>query len=356
MDNNNTPQNNKNNLTMAAITTAMTTSTASPPKRQKTIERRSYFLHSSVAPIFSSTRSINRVPDEVWKEHICQKFLNLKELSILRRCHTFFEKYWKNVMKQNVIRVPQGCPTLEKAMDLAVIFSERKEYTEAYPLKIRLEEGVHEIVGDQYGRMNVTCSHITFVGKGKDHTTIRGGLNVHNKQNVKFEELTVTNSRLYGDGLKLHGSETTVGVLKCIVKECREGMFVGDGATVTATQCEFMENGGCGVLCMDVNTKARLNDCTMHHNGVDGLSAYDHAVVDLHGTKTDLHTNNQNGIAAGNRCKINIHLPSQHNTTHDNVWDDRAHVNSFSGSIVNMNADGTFTYVIVDDEEDDDFI
>ena len=84
-------------------------------------------------------------------------------------------------------------PTVKKAMDLAVIFSERKEYTTDDPLKIRLEEGVHEIVGDDRGRMTVTCSHITFVGKGKDHTTIRGGIQVHNQQNVRFEELTITN-------------------------------------------------------------------------------------------------------------------------------------------------------------------
>jgi pectate lyase len=100
-------------------------------------------------------------------------------------------------MAQNVIRVPQGCSTVEKAMALAVIFSERKEYTGADPLKIRLDEGVHEIVGDQlFGRMNVTCSHITFVGSGKDQTTIRGGFQVENQQHVKFEELTITNSGL----------------------------------------------------------------------------------------------------------------------------------------------------------------
>ena len=341
MDNNNTPQNNKNNLTMAAITTAMTTSTASPPKRQKTIERRSYFLHSSVAPIFSSTRSINRVPDDVWKEHICQKFLNLKELSILRRCHTFFEKYWKNVMKQNVIRVPQGCPTLEKAMDLAVIFSERKEYTEADPLKIRLEEGVHEIVGDATGRIHVTCSHITFVGSGKNNTTIRGGFRVENQQHVKFEELTFTHPT--GNGLYLLGSETIVDVLKCIVKECGgDGMWVDYGATVTATQCEFVENSRYGVSCTGANIKARLNDCQMHHND-DGLTAYFDAVVDLHGTKTDIHSNKNDGIAAWENAKVNIHLPSQHNTTHDNAENNR--YQDDGGSIANMNADGTFTHV-----------
>ena len=89
-------------------------------------------------------------------------------------------------MAHNVIRVPQGCPTVEKAMDLAVIFSERKEYTKTEPLKIRLETGVHDIVGDPQKRLNVTCSHITFVGKGKDQTTIRGGFRVNNQQNVNL--------------------------------------------------------------------------------------------------------------------------------------------------------------------------
>jgi hypothetical protein len=254
-------------------------------------------------------------------------------------------------MRQNVIRVPQGCPTVQKAMDLAVIFSERKEYTGADPLKIRLDEGVHEIVGDQHGRMNVTCSHITFVGSGKKHTTIHGGFKVHNQQNVTFEELTITNGGT-GFGLYLRGSETNVDVLKCAVKECRStGMWVSIGATVTATQCEFMENGGSGVFCNGANTKASLDDCKMHHNGRDGLVAYDHAVTDLHGTKTDIHSNQRRGIVASSRAKVNIHLPSQHNTSHDNVGEDR---NQFSdGSIANINADGTFTHVVVEEEDDD---
>jgi hypothetical protein len=62
-------------------------------------------------------------------------------------------------------------------------------------------------------------------------------------------------------------------------------MNVYGGATVTATQCEFMENGVDGVFCADANTKARLNDCMVHHNGRDGLTACDRAVVDLHGVQ-----------------------------------------------------------------------
>jgi hypothetical protein len=319
--------------------------TAPPTKRQKTSSSSS---SSAVAPIFSTTRNINRVPVEVWREHICRKFLNLTELSTLRRCHTFFEKYWQNVMAQNVIRVPHGCPTVQKAMNLAVIFSERKEYTADDPLKIRLEEGVHEIVG-QYGRMNVTCSHITFVGKGKDKTTIRGGFLVEDQHNVKFEGLGVTNPSGYG--LLFRGSDTNADVLNCTVKKCGDdGMHVRYGATVTATECEFMENGCHGVYCDGANTKARLDDCQMHHNGRDGLNAYDHAVVDLHGTKTDIHSNKMYGIRAYNRANVNIHLPSQHNTSHDNVGEDR--LQDEGGSIANINADGTFTHVVVDDEDD----
>ena len=237
-------------------------------------------------------------------------------------------------------------------MALAVIFSERKEYTETDPLKIRLEMGVHEIVGN--GKvLNVTCSHITFVGKGKAQTTICGGFNVHNQQHVTFEELAVTNRQ--GQGLRLAGSESNVNVLKCIVKKCgRTGMYVYGGASVTATQCVFTENGGSGVLCRYANTKVRLNNCTMH-NGQTGLNAYQQAVVDLHGTKTDIHSNKGAGMYATDRAKVNIHLPSQHNTSHDNVREDRHQ--EYGGSIANINADGTFTHmhVVVVEEEDDDY-
>jgi hypothetical protein len=299
---------------------------------------------------------IRDIPEMLWWQKILQPFLDLKDLSILRRTNTFFQSYWESVLAQNTIRVPQGCPTLNKAMDLAVIFSVKKEYTGADPLKILVDKGFHQIVGDQWGRMNVTCSHITFVGKGKDQTTIRGGFRVENQQNVTFEELTITNGG--GCGFYLLGSETTVDMLMCDVKEGGgTGMYVRGGATVAATQCEFMENGrygtrsSNGVYCYGANTKARLNDCTMHHNGKKGLYAYGDAVVDLHGTKTDVHSNKRHGIRASSRAKVNIHLPSQHNTSHDNVDEDQ--YQNQGGSIANINADGTFTHAVVDDDEDD---
>jgi len=80
-----------------------------------------------------------------------------------------------------------------------------------------------------------------------------------------------------------------------------------------------------------------LNDSTMHHNGFAGLCAQAHAVVDFHGTKTDIHSNKGRGIDAYSIAKVNIHLPSQHNTSHDNVGEDRRQSNG--SSIANINAD-----------------
>ena len=77
--------------------------------------------------------------------------------------------------------------------------------------------------------------------------------------------------------------------------------------------------------------------------GMHGLYASDRAVVDLHGTKTDIHSNKRFGIYATDNAKVNLHLPSQHNTTHDNVDDNRGQHSG--GSIANINADGTFTHM-----------
>ena len=98
------------------------------------------------------------------------------------------------MLKQNIIRVPEGCPTMDQAMELAVVFSERNECTRVNPVKVEVGEGEHVMVGvaSDYGRhMHVRCSNITIVGKGKGKTTILGGFSVNGKQNVKIEQLGV---------------------------------------------------------------------------------------------------------------------------------------------------------------------
>jgi len=307
-------------------------------------------VSEALVSAFSSDSLVSAIPFEVVRDEICTRLGYLDRLNLNATCEEFndtFENYNQKFLKKHAIHVPQDVPTIEKAMELVAKL--QLVPTEKDPLRIVLDTGVHEIVGytNEWGHhhmaVNVTCSHITFVGKGKDQTTIRGGFEVKNQQNVKFEELAVTNQS--GVGLHLAGSETNVDVLKCAVKECdADGILLRDGATVTATQCEFMENGS-GVYCRDANTKARLDDCTVHHNGDHGLYAYGNAVVDLHGTKTGIHSNKRHGIRATNGAKVNIHVPSQHNTSHDNGVDRHQ---EGGGSTANINADGTFTHVVVD--------
>ena len=243
---------------------------------------------------------------------------------------------------------------MHQAMDLAVIFSERNECSKENPVRIEVGDGEHEMVGvasDNYVgfHTSVRCNNIAVVGKGKGKTTILGGFYVNGKQNVKIEQLSATNAETGGHGLFCEGSGTNVDVTECCFKKCLySGMFVKNGATVTATRCEFMESVH-GVYCAGANTKVRLTDCTMHHNRYYGLVAEGHAVVDLHGTKTDIHSNKRHGIYASSRGKVNIHLPSQHNTSHGNGRDRNQ---NNGGSIANINADGTFTHV---EEVDDDY-
>jgi hypothetical protein len=178
---------------------------------------------------------------------------------------------------------------MNQAMDLAVVFSERNECTRDNPVRVEVEEGGHEMVGvavDEVANYHstraglltqVSCSNITIVGKGKGKTTILGGFFVNGKQNVKIEQLSVTHQD-GGYGLYCKGSGSKVDVLECCFKKCRgSGLAVGDGATATATRCVFLENGGCGVESFGANTKVRLNDSTMHHNGMFGLLADKHA-------------------------------------------------------------------------------
>jgi len=259
-------------------------------------------------------------------------------------------------LKQNVIRVPEGCPTMNQAMDLAVIFSERNDCTRENPVKVQLGEGKYVMVGVATGvssaprYTHITCNNITIVGKGEGKTIIHGGFKVIGKQNVKIEQLVFTN--VTGNGLCCEGSGTNVDVMECCFKKCRyAGMLLQGGASVTATRCDFMENCQDGAFCYGENTKVRLSNCTMHHNGT-GLSAYGRVVVDLHGTKTGIHSNKRHGIHASNSAKVNIHLPSQHNTTHDNVGNNRAQFTG--GSIANINADGTFTHLGEVDDDDVD--
>ena len=306
--------------------------------------------------MFSSESLVNAIPYEVWRDIICPKLGYSDRLNLNATCNEFvdtFGDYKQKFLKKHAIHVPQDVRTIEKAMELVAKL--QLIPTEKDPLRIVLDEGVHEIKGDYRKAMRVAESHITFVGKGKDQTTIlggfyvvnryvkRGGICVFIRRNIKFEALTIMNPDVNGIGLVL--DDSTVEVLNCVVKHCwATGMSVDGNATVTATNCEFMENTMKGVFCGDA--KLILNDCQIHHNGWNGLTASRNAVVDIHGTKTDIHANKEYCIYAMRNAWVNIHLPWIRT-----VGDTQKQVDG--GSVANMNDDGTFTHVMEVEEEHD---
>ena len=95
---------------------------------------------------------------------------------------------------------------------------------------------------------------------------------------------------------------------------------MGSGAPVKATQCEFSENGGYGVY-MTGGSKGIFTDCTFHHNGADGVSAYDvGTLVEFRGEQREIHHNGEDGLFAHSSATINIYIPSRPITAlvHDN--------------------------------------
>ena len=95
-------------------------------------------------------------------------------------------------------------------------------------------------------------------------------------------------------------------------------MYVHAGATAIATRCTFNGNGACGVFAENPNTKSKiecLHDASQFTMSMVWVSMIVlQSVVDLCGKNTDIHSNADWGIVAFNHGKVQIHLPSQHNT------------------------------------------
>jgi len=321
-------------------------------KRKRKIQRKNQKKKKKrnvLVGVFSSDNFINHRTEDIWRYKICQTFLNVVDFATMRSTNKLINVYWrvfmnKYMMKPIVhVRVPQYCPTLRQALAFTNAYYDKYDYQKRVPLTIELDEGNHKIANCSAEKtpanvLNIHRSHITFIGKGKDKTTIHGGFDVVNQQNVKFEELAITNSR--GVGLMLEGRQANVDVLNCVVKDCgKTGMVLCLSANVTATQCEFLGNGHHGVQSV-YGAIVRLNDCKIYHNGAHGLFASLRGRANIHGAKTDIHSNKGDGVVTTKGGHVKIHLPFQHNTSHDNANYDR--YQEEAGSIANINADGSF--------------
>ena len=61
----------------------------------------------------------------------------------------------------------------------------------------------------------------------------------------------------------------------------------------------------------------------IHSNKGNGISANGTGEINLFGGSTAIHSNGDNGICALKSGKVLIHLPSHHNTSYNNVEEDR---------------------------------
>jgi hypothetical protein len=68
-------------------------------------------------------------------------------------------------------------------------------------------------------------------------------------------------------------------------------------------------NGTCGAHFVETNAYGSDIYQHNHHTGCNGVYALGHAVVDLYGATTDIHSNKGHGIRASYYGKVNIHLP-----------------------------------------------
>ena len=193
-----------------------------------------------------------------------------------------------------------------------------------------LSEGEHVVEGsftDLYGNvrentLGITCFNISFIGQSKDKTTVHGGFGVSNKKNVTVKSLTLTLPNVWiGRSLDVEGEEASVEMIGVSAKKCGDqGLFLGSGASLKATQCEFSENAGHGVQ-LGKGAKGIFTDCFFHHNGFSGVFASDEGtLVELRGERTEIHHNKAHGLVAGSNGTINIYIPSRPITAlvHDN--------------------------------------
>jgi len=247
-------------------------------------------------------------PLEIW-DHVIIPMLGLKDLALARPVCTFFEAYWQDKFSNNVLplRVGLDVATIDDVMGVIEILSSRREYTKLNPFVVLLGKGDHEITSswtDTSGNveattLGITCSNITFVGAGKDTTTILGGIGIYNFENITFKNMTVTNTSFNGNGIRMKNAK--VELIDVALKGCtRYALFIPSPTsetTVVATRCEFA-NSAYGALVYGRLTSATFKNCVFHDNRFDGIYTSNKATIHIHGEATAIHSNGYNGINA----------------------------------------------------------
>jgi pectate lyase len=124
--------------------------------------------------------------------------------------------------------------------------------------------------------LDITRNNITFIGSGKDETTILGGFAIVNLENISFKNMTVTNTSGGGmsntntSGMSITMSNAKVELIDVVLKGCaNSGLYIPESTsetTVVATRCKFANNGSHGVVVEGSLTSATFNNCVFHDN------------------------------------------------------------------------------------------
>jgi len=304
------------------------------------------------------------IPIYLWRRSI--SFLTVREQAVsVRGMSRFFREcsdvYMQNFWSEPILHIPQDASSLESLMEMSQRLTEQEGYVEGTTVVIVLSSGVHEVVGSwedpedgevMQKTLSVPCDNLSIVGQGEGETIVDGGFVVMNGRKASFEGLTVKGSS--GCGVIASGAGTKILLKNVTVEQCEDyGVYAYDGAEFFATDCQFHQNGSCGVSVFGSTTSvgsttptwfqdclpthAHLTNCTSHHNKQDGVSAEYGAVVDLMGEGTSVHDNESDGLFASGfadcgRTTINVYQPCVLNDmSHGNK---NQNINMESGGIV----------------------
>ena len=286
---------------------------------------------SILAPADATEQQVNLVrlqngtciPIYLWRRSI--SFLTVCEQALsVRGMSRFFcvcsDVYMQNFWSEPILHLPQDARSLARAMEMCQYLTRQEEYVEGTTVVVELGIGVHEVIGScRVPDINGTCQHtlsvpidnLSFVGKGEGETIVHGTFVVVNVVwLLHVAGLTMKNPSGYG--LAASGVGTKIIVQNVTVEDCQyDGVFVGNGAELVATDCHFRQNGGCGVNVYGSTATARLTSCTSHHNKKNGVLAESGAVVDLMGEGTSVHDNEEHGLSAwrSRGTTINVYQP-----------------------------------------------
>jgi len=312
----------------------MDTKSNKRPRKEPLAHKKRVVSKTIVYDESKSNQWLDDPPLEIW-DHVIIPMLGLKDLALARPVCTFFETYWQDKFSNNVLplRVGLDVATIDRAMRVIEILSSRREYTKLNPFLVLLGKGEHQITSsstdpisgtENATTLGITRSNVTFVGQGKDTTTVLGGFRIDNVENINLKQMTVTNTSENGNGIDI--SNAAVELFDVALKGCgHAGIYIPicpHETAVVATRCEFSKNRY-GAIVDGSLTSAKFKNCVFNDNRMHGIYVTNRSTIHLHGEATAIYSNGGHGIVVYSSAKVLVHLPSHHNTSYNNGNEDR---------------------------------